>query len=672
MARLAEPADPATVTPLRPRRGRGGGPTSSPALFLGGLGVIQALVFGAAGLFGGYYDFTVWGALSALTLVALVAVLVVRPRPPGGPACLAAGGLVALSVLAALSLTWADSFDRAWTEVNRLVFYLATFLLAAVVLRRRTSVRTVAGVVGAAIGLCTLIILERLLSGETGAFLDHRLNDPVQYINGTACLMLMGIWPLVAFAERDRPPWLAGLAVALASAEASLLVLTEARAVIPALLGSGLILLGFVPGRLARFWTVAAVAVGAGLALPWTLRVYSHRDPSHLDGPSSAAIAHAAVATIIAAVVAGLLWAFARRVASRASTPGLRRAPRSAAICVLLAIPLAAVAVDHHPLRTVRTQWQAFTSLRIPPANAVRFTDVGGYRYDLWRVAIKEFEADPLRGAGAGSYGLRYFQLRNNPQSVRQPHSLELQMLAELGVAGLLALLVFIGGVGWAFARARVRDPALSVALGGMFLVWLLDTSVDWIYNLPGITALALIGAAGLCTCVSTKASAASGAEPLALVPATAPASPAALAQTPRRRMIAWTAVVIALVAAGAPSLLRQYLALERSDAAAASLATDPRSALTQTQAALRLDSSRPETYYTRSAAYARLGDYRDARATLQEVARIEPLNYVPWALLGDLATRRGATAQGAADYARARELDPRDGPLFGVPVASG
>jgi Tfp pilus assembly protein PilF len=114
---------------------------------------------------------------------------------------------------------------------------------------------------------------------------------------------------------------------------------------------------------------------------------------------------------------------------------------------------------------------------------------------------------------------------------------------------------------------------------------------------------------------------------------------------------------------------VRQYLAVQRSDRAASVLAADPRAALAGTRSALRLDDSRPETYYTRAAAFARLGDYPDARATLLEAVRIEPLNYVPWALLGDLATRRGAAAAASAAYRRAAALDSRDAALFAAPT---
>lgn len=699
------------MIPLHPGQSTAGGSRRSvagPRLFLGAIALLQALALGAAGLFGGYYDFAIWGVLSALTLVALAAALVVRPRPPSAPACVVAGALLALLLLSALSLTWADSFDRAWTEVNRLVFYLATFLLATVVLRPGRSVRAVPAVIGGAIGLCALITLARLLTGGTSAFLTHRLNAPVDYINGTACLMLMGIWPLVALAERDRPPALAGLAVGLASVEASLLVLTQARAVIPAMLGSGILMLCLVPGRVARFWTLAAVAAGAGVALPWTLAVYSHHDAAHPDGPSSTLVVHAGIAALAGALVAGLGWGLIRVLAARPLPGAVRRAPRIAAICLLLAIPIGLLAAYPHPLRSVGNEWRAFTALRdVAPTTAVRFTDVGGYRYDLWRVAVKEFRQQPVRGVGAGSYGVRYFQLRENPESVRQPHSIELQMLAELGLPGLLALLAFLGGAGWAFLRTRRREISLTVALGGTFAVWLLHTSVDWVYNMPGLTGMALLSAAGLCALAAVRAAPASAAAPRpgsasatapghgappepasastagpasasasgrpALVPVPAAGAGVRPATGDRRVVLAWTLAVILLVAVGAPSLVRQYLAQQRSDSAGQALPADPQKALRETASSLQLNDSRLETYYTRAAAFARLGDYPDARDTLLEAVRREPLDAVPWALLGDLATRRGDATAAAQAYQRARALDPGDAALFNAtPPAAG
>jgi cytochrome c-type biogenesis protein CcmH/NrfG len=48
----------------------------------------------------------------------------------------------------------------------------------------------------------------------------------------------------------------------------------------------------------------------------------------------------------------------------------------------------------------------------------------------------------------------------------------------------------------------------------------------------------------------------------------------------------------------------------------------------------------------------------------LAVAARRDPGAYVTWALLGDLAVRRGDLRQARADYGRASRLNPFDRPL--------
>jgi Flp pilus assembly protein TadD len=75
----------------------------------------------------------------------------------------------------------------------------------------------------------------------------------------------------------------------------------------------------------------------------------------------------------------------------------------------------------------------------------------------------------------------------------------------------------------------------------------------------------------------------------------------------------------------------------------------------------LRLNDEALPAYYLRAAAWARLGDYERARAALTEATEREPRDFVPWTLLGDLATRRGDDRQALRDYGRAHQLNPRD-----------
>src|SRR5206468_6163161 len=104
-----------------------------------------------------------------------------------------------------------------------------------------------------------LYVVGRMLGGDGDLFLTKRLNDPLGYVNGQASYFLLGIWPLVAVAERARP-WLAGAAAGAAAMLASLLVLSETRAIVPAIVLSGVVLLASVPGRARSGWLVLLLA----------------------------------------------------------------------------------------------------------------------------------------------------------------------------------------------------------------------------------------------------------------------------------------------------------------------------------------------------------------------------------------------------------------------------
>ena len=163
---------------------------------------------------------------------------------------------------------------------------------------------------------------------------------------------------------------------------------------------------------------------------------------------------------------------------------------------------MTAVVAVGDPIDRVKTEYDDFVSLRVDEDRATRFTEGGGFRYDLWRIAFDEFKGSPLRGVGAGNYDTDYYRERRNPQPAPQPHSLEMQLLGELGIVGLAALLLLVAGVVWGMVRAASepleRDRWVVVGAAGIFLAWLAHTSVDWLHNIPGLTGIALV-AAGSC-----------------------------------------------------------------------------------------------------------------------------------------------------------------------------
>jgi hypothetical protein len=272
----------------------------------------------------------------------------------------------------------------------------------------------------------------------------------------------------------------------------------------------------------------------------------------------------------------------------------------------------------------------------------------GGNRYDYWRVAWKQFSDHPIDGVGAGNYDSTYYRERRTAENIHQAHSIELQTLGETGIVGGAALVLFIAGVlvgAWRRSREADQgqgDPAIAVAGGGAFIYWLLHSSVDWIHLIPGVTGIALCGAAAV------------------VAPSMRELAPIS---NPAGRVAALSglalAVVLACVAISIPVLVSHLLTEGTDD-----LATDPSRSLERARQALAVDDDALPAYYLESATLARQGQYQPARAALVEAARREPHAFVPWALLGDLAVRVGQVEEAQRLYRHASRLNPRDAGL--------
>jgi tetratricopeptide (TPR) repeat protein len=117
--------------------------------------------------------------------------------------------------------------------------------------------------------------------------------------------------------------------------------------------------------------------------------------------------------------------------------------------------------------------------------------------------------------------------------------------------------------------------------------------------------------------------------------------------------------VALTLLALVAASLGRQYVAALYSNSGHGLVSKNPVKALQKLKTAEQLNPWSMQTQYAVASAYARLNDYAAARDALIHAQQLEPENYVPPALLGDIATRYGDHATAAAAYRRALKLDP-------------
>jgi hypothetical protein len=637
------PAASVTVVPIEAARGVRSSPPVRASLAWAALALATGLA--ASPLHSGYFDLTDWAPLALAAMLLLV--VLVRASTPAVTrvGVVAFCGLAALVCLSAQSILWAESKESAWTATNRIALYAAIFAITALAVRDGRTARATAVVLGSGVLIvCLWLDCSFALGVGQRAFLGRRLNAPIGYINGTAALLAMGAWPWLAVAETNGRRVVRSAALGAAALLLATCVLTQSRAVVPATLASAVVVFLAADGRVRRAINLLIVALAVAITLPLTLAVYSTGGVAARNlPPDQSVLRPAGVVLLASAVGAGVLRQLLSMAAARLTERRRAQLTTWAGRALLAGLVVALLAGLTLAAPVVSRQWREFTALRVNQAVSTRFIDAGGYRYDLWRVALDEFRAYPLTGVGAGNYDSHYYVLRRNPTYVLQPHSLELQMLAELGVAGLAALLLFcVPVIVAAFKRRGTLasgDRMVKVAALGLFTAWLVATSVDWPYDIPGIAGLAFVAAA------------------LLVLPSPA-AAPRGTGRRPAGPVVVLALVAIAFLAA---SVGRQYVAARMSDDGTALVSQSPAKAIGPLRLAAHLDPYSLDTLYALASAYARLDDYWSARDALLVAAAREPLNYVPPALLGDLAMRRGEYPLAVAEYQRAISLDPRD-----------
>jgi O-Antigen ligase len=615
---------------------------------------VLGLGCGISPAFFGFFDLSVWGPLSLVLIAVAIGLVVSRPALPTGLAAVAVAALLLYAVWALLSMTWAESADRALTEGDRWLLY-GVFLLVVLFLleQRRDGEVFLAAACAGVLGIAAYEVVKMLGGDGQELFGGSRLLEPLGYTNALGGFFLLGFWPLVALGERARLPVLAGAAAAGASLLASLAVLTESRGTVLAFAASAAAVLLLVPGRNRRGWILLTLLVG--LALVWgPLSDVTETLRPNQFAPPEDAIRSAAERSLLVAVAVGAFWAVASWAvaAARTRSPGLGRSlPRVSAVAlgaIAVVAAVGAVAAVGDPAGKVSDQYEAFTELK-PAEGSSRFTSGGGNRYDYWRIAWNQFTAHPLNGVGAGNFDRTYFLERRTTEDVRQAHSIEMQALGDGGLVGAILIAAFLVAVfagAWRRSRAlRLGQPGIAVVAAalGTFTVWLGQTSVDWLHLIPGLTGLAL------------------GAAAILLLP-----PEPEVECGPRLRRIP-VAATIAIVLAGIAAVVfigRPTMALHLQTQAGEEVATQPLQALDKVGESLSLNPEAIQSYYVKAAALARLDAYLPARQALLEATDREPHNYVSWALLGDLATRRGDVPAAIRAYRRAASLNPRDSEL--------
>ena len=111
-------------------------------------------------------------------------------------------------------------------------------------------------------------------------------------------------------------------------------------------------------------------------------------------------------------------------------------------------------------------------------------------------MAWRAFKAEPVHGVGGGGWAVYWLRYRPIDAGAQDAHSLYMQTAAELGIIGLALLAALFTGVVLAARRAWRFAPAVAAGPIAGLVVWASHVTVDWDWEMPAVTLLA-IGLAG-------------------------------------------------------------------------------------------------------------------------------------------------------------------------------
>jgi hypothetical protein len=440
------------------------------SLAAGGL-AFAALFFGGGSSQGRLF----WIGAAAVVVAAVG--WATRPVRVTGAGLLFFAALGAFVIWQGLSIAWSIQPSRSWDYTNRGLLYFAFAavgaLVAGVPVRRFAA--TAAALLGALFGWALAAKVVPGLYSDYGRL--ARLRYPVDYWNELALLAAasvpLGLWAL----RRARVAAAFLLYAALVVA-----VLTYSRVGIVLMVVAAIAWLALdrsrleAVGPLAVAWIVGAVVAGIGLLLPGVSSDGQPHDVRVQDGLLFGA----------ALVLGGVTIYFALRfVVTRAVDVRLVRAVAAACAAVVVAALVVSVIRAGGPAGFVRDRWHEFNN----PASAQIANTQGRFvsasssnRWRWWREGWNAFLDHPLKGTGAGTFGLTDRMERRTSLAVTEPHSAPIQDLSETGIVGLLLVATFVGAALWGIVR-RERTRALT-ALGLAVVICILHTlvDIDWDY----------------------------------------------------------------------------------------------------------------------------------------------------------------------------------------------
>ena len=608
---------------------------------------------------GGYDEDTwYWGALILLALVAMVVGGLFGPLRRLGTATKVALGAFTLYVAwSYASIAWAAYRGDALSGSNKALLYLLIFTLCALSrwTPRRALWMTTAYTV--AVGAVGVLILLKMALGQHPAslFTEGRLISPTGYLNANAALFMGTALLGVALAvRRELPLVLRGLLLAIACEGVQLALLAESRGWLFTLPLVLLVALIVVRDRLRIAVAAIIPVLGALVPLHWLLHVYevtagAHPVASSFDDAAKTAGRIGLVCCLVVLIAGTLVLVAEDRFKPREVRRSVVRAVGLVAAVVALAVAAAgAVAATHgHPVRFFNDQWHGFTHPSATnTAAASHFASTGSQREDAWRVALDAFAAHPIGGLGQDNFSDYYTVHGHTGIELAWVHSWELRLLAHTGIVGFLALIAFLVAAVIAALRRRAPNGSLRGAMAGIavlpLIVWLIHGSVDWFWEMPALSAPALVflAMAGALT------------EQGNTVASTAPA------RQGRARTAVVAACGIAAFLAAVIVLSFSYLSVREVSIGSDLRGSNPTQALAHLQTAADLNPYDSEPGRLAGTIALQSGSYEEALARFGQATARQPGGWFSWFGAGLAASELGEPAVARHNFEVAKSLN--------------
>jgi O-Antigen ligase len=621
------------------------------ATWLGCFGLIVYL-----GLEGGGYDSLVHDRVGiAVWWVALAGVLIgTLPRRRLDTLAWVALALLALfAAWTAFGLGWSENVERSFAELARVCGYLGIFALALFT-RAGGEARRLLGAVAAGVAVVTAIaLLSRLHPAwfpearQTASFIAdsrERLSYPIDYWNGLAALIAIGIPLVLQIATDARSLLLRAAAAAALPALALAIFLTLSRGGMAAALIAVSIFIAIAPDRLPKVLTLAVAGTGAAILVA----VASQRDALQhglLNATARQQGDDLLLLTLVVCLVAGLIQAGISHGLLSGRRPRWTFVSRRHSLVALVAAALAAVvlaAALDVPGRA-SSGWDEFRHGGVPGSGTGRLGSVAGQsRYQLWQAALHESGTEPLTGTGAGTFELWWARHNTTGESVRDTHSLYLQTLGELGVVGLLVLVAFLLAVfGGGGSNALRADPAdrspLAAGLAGC-AAFFLTAAVDWMWQIPVLPVAMLLLAAVLVMAGPSAAGDARGA------------------LRPPLRVAFGVAAIAAIAAIAIPLAATGLVRASEADVRAGDLDA----ALSEARKAQSVEPDAAGPRLQQALVREAGGDLAGAALAARAAVERGSTDWRNWLVLSRIDAERGRAAASVRAYKRAKSLNPR------------